>query len=85
MKMFSKEGQILVDVTELHREGDNIVMKGKLMNAYSMNIYVRPEEVWRMLKLVSWRIILYVPLMLMKGWRRVRREKKANKASNAAM
>lgn len=75
MKMYSKEGQILVDVTKMHREGNDIVMKAKLMNAYSMNIYLRPEEVWRMLKLLSWSIILYAPAMLIKGWRRVRKEK----------
>ncbi len=76
MKMYSREGQTLVDVTEMRREGDNIIMKGKLMNAYCMNIYVRPEEVWRMLSLLSWSIISYAPVMLIKGWRRVRSEKK---------
>jgi hypothetical protein len=69
VKMFSKEGQILIDAKSLRREGDNLVMKGKLMDAYTMSIYLKPEEIWSMLDLLSWSVIRYLPVMLLRGWR----------------
>ena len=73
MKMYSKEGQTLIDVTLVRREGENLIMKGKLMNAYSMAIYLRPEDAWKALSLLSFRVIAYAPLMLLKGWRRTQK------------
>jgi hypothetical protein len=75
MKMYSKEGQTLIDVKDLRREGDDLVMKGKLMEAYTMSIYLRPEEIWSTLKLLSWEVFLYLPAMFCKGWRRARKNK----------
>jgi hypothetical protein len=40
--MYSREGQEMVDVKKIGREGENLVMKAKLMGAYSMNIYLSP-------------------------------------------
>lgn len=69
MKMYSKEGQVLIDVSsKLTREGDDLIMKGKLMNAYSMPIVVRPEEAWALLSILPFKIMCYLPLFMFKGW-----------------
>jgi len=31
MKMYSKEGNVMMDTRSLRREGDNLIMKGKMM------------------------------------------------------
>jgi hypothetical protein len=77
MKMYSKEGQTLIDVTTVNREGENLTMKGKLMNAYSMTIYLRPEDAWKALGLLSWGVIRYLPFMLLKGRSKARKNGKA--------
>ena len=70
MKMYSKEGSVLMETVWIRREGDILVMKGKMMEAIPSLIYVRPEEIWRGRKLLSWSILLYMPVLLFKGfWR----------------
>jgi hypothetical protein len=69
MKMYSKEGQEMVDMKKLERDGADLVITAKLMGAYSMKIYLKPEEVRAGLKLLSWRVIRYMPLMLIRGFR----------------
>ena len=73
--MHSKEGQVLVDVSRLWREGEDLVMRGKLMGAYSMNIHLKPEEAWSALKLLTWAVIRSMPGYMLKGWRKSRKRK----------
>ena len=67
MKMYSKEGQCMVDVTKMEVVGDSIAMNCKLMGAYSMKVYLRPEEFREALKLVNWDLIKSVPEILITG------------------
>ncbi|SPD73764.1 conserved hypothetical protein [uncultured Desulfobacterium sp.] len=68
MKMYSKEGAVMMDAQSLRREGDNLIMKGKIMEAMSMSIYLKPEDIWEARKLLSWSIIWYLPVIIIKGW-----------------
>ena len=67
MKMVSKEGQTMVDVTKVYPDNGNIVMVCKLMGAYSMKIYLKPEELRKAIGLVNWDLIKELPDMLVKG------------------
>lgn len=67
MKMVSKEGQTMVDVTKVYPDNGNIVMVCKLMGAYSMKIYLKPEELRKAIALVNWDLIKELPDMLVKG------------------
>lgn len=67
MKMVSKEGQTMVDVTKVYPDNGNIVMVCKLMGAYSMKIYLKPEELRKAISLVNWDLIKELPDMLVKG------------------
>jgi hypothetical protein len=70
MKMFTKEGIEMMDVKSIDRDGENLVMKGKMMGSMNTAIYLRPEDVWQALRLLSFRILLSLPLTLVKGcWR----------------
>lgn len=57
----------MVDMKKLERDGEDLVITAKLMGAYSMKIYLKPEEARAGLKLLSWRVIRYIPLMLIRG------------------
>ena len=76
MKMYSKEGNIMMDTRSLRREGDNLIMKGKMMDAMLMSIYLKPEDVWEAKSLLSWSVIWYMPIIIVKGWWRSRKKKK---------
>lgn len=67
MKMYSKDGQCMVDVRKLERIGDDIVMTARLMGAYSMKIYLRPEEMREALKLLEWDVVSAIPELFIKG------------------
>jgi hypothetical protein len=67
MKMFSKDGVEMMDVKSIAREGDVLVMKGKMMGAMIMTIHVRPEDLWQSVKLMSFSTICYLPVLLIKG------------------
>jgi hypothetical protein len=76
MKMYSKEGNVMMDTKSLRREGDVLIMKGKMMEAMSMSIYLKPEDIWEGKKLLSWSIIWYMPVIIIKGWWRSMMKKK---------
>jgi len=68
MKMYSKDGVEMMVIYSLEKEGSDLVTKGKMLRSMPATIYIRPEEVWRGLKLLSWRVIFCLPKMLLKGF-----------------
>ncbi len=67
MKMFSQDGQCMVDVKKMEYVDGNIAMTAKLMGAYSMKIYLPPEQLRAALQLVDAELIKAVPDMLISG------------------
>ncbi len=79
MKMYSKEGNVMMDTRSLRREGDVLIMKGKMMEAMAMSIYLKPEDIWESKGLLSWSVIWYMPIIIVKGWWRSRKKNKEEK------
>ena len=79
MKMYSKEGNIMMDTRSLRRDGDVLIMKGKMMEAMSMSIFLKPEDIWAGKKLLTWSVIWYMPVILFKGWWRNMKKNKEGK------
>ncbi|MBS0349557.1 MAG: hypothetical protein JSR69_24205 [Proteobacteria bacterium] len=73
MKMFSREGVEMMEVKSIQRDGDNLVMKGKVMGSMSTVILIKPEDCWQAIKLLSWRTLLRMPLILFKGYWQAKR------------
>jgi hypothetical protein len=67
MKMYSKDGIEMMDLYSLEQIGDNLVVRGKLLRSMPATIYLRPEEVLKAIKLLTWRVVLYMPIILVKG------------------
>jgi hypothetical protein len=77
--MYSKDGIEMMDVASIARDGDNLLMKGKMMGSMYAAIYMRPEDIWQSLGLLSFSVVLYLPVMLLKGmWRSFRSRRSTN-------
>ena len=74
MKMFDMHGNVLMEASSLERRGDDLVMKGKMMGTMPATIYIKPEEIWSAKGLLSWSVIWYFPIIVIKGWWRGRKE-----------
>ena len=57
----------MVNVTKMEIIGDDIAMNCKLMGAYSMKVYLHPEEFREALKLINYDLIKAIPEILIKG------------------
>jgi hypothetical protein len=75
MKLMSKDGVEMMDIRSLEREGDVLVMKGKVMRSMPVTIHLRPEDLWQAFSLFSWPLLLRLPMLLFKGFRLSRRAK----------
>mgnify|MGYP001115490263 CR=1 FL=1 len=73
MKMYDMHGNVMMETSSLERRGDDLLMKGKMMGTMPATIYIKPEEIWRARKLLSWSVIWYLPILVVKGWWRGRK------------
>lgn len=67
MQMFSKDGQTMVDVKRMFVKNGQIAMTAKLMGAYSMTIFLPPEELRASLPLITYELVKAIPDMLVTG------------------
>ena len=64
-KMFSREGQPMLEVQSLTFDQKGLGIKGKLMGTMPSTIYLRPEELWKLLALVPIQIVWQVLRILL--------------------
>lgn len=76
MKMYSKEGVEMLETMSMTRDGDNLVIKGRMMGAMVTSIYLKPKDLWQSLGLLSFSTMAYLPVMLVKGYFANKKEKK---------
>ena len=67
MQMYSPDGNVMIEAISLKKEGRDLVMKAKVMNTLLSNVYIRPEEVWKGKSLLSFSVLLYLPVLVFKG------------------
>lgn len=64
MKIYSQDGSELMDVTAIERDGNQLVVKGKIFQSMPMTARLRPEEARKGMKLMSfstWLFLLTIP------------------------
>jgi hypothetical protein len=60
----------MMDLYSLEKIEDNLVIRGKLLQSMTATIYLRPEEILKALKLLTWPVVLGMPVIIVKGlWR----------------
>ncbi len=67
MKMYSKDGIEMMDVKSISLDGDNLVVKGKMMGTMATTIILKPKDTWESLHLFSLGTIFAMPKILFKG------------------
>lgn len=67
MKMFNKDGIEMMDVKAFDLDGENLVMKGKMMGSMNTVIYIKPEDIAAAVSLMPWRVIVRLPVIFLKG------------------
>ncbi len=75
MKMYSKDGIEMMDVKSIDLDGDNLVVKGKMMGTMAATIILKPKDTWETLRLFSWATVLAIPRILFKGMLAARKAK----------
>ena len=60
MKLYSADKSELMDVSSIERDGDDLVIKGKVFAAMPMAARLRPEEAKKALKLVDLKTALFI-------------------------
>jgi hypothetical protein len=60
MKLQSTDGSELMTVTALERDGNTLVIKGKVFGAMPMNARLSPQAARAALKLLSPRLVLFL-------------------------
>ena len=69
MKIFGPDNQELIAISAIERDGAELVLRGKILGTLPMSARIRPEEARRGLKLLDWRMVMFV---LSLPWRRGR-------------
>lgn len=60
MKIFSKDKSELMEVQSLERDGNALIIKGKVFGTMPMQARLTPEEAREGLKLLNFKLILFL-------------------------
>lgn len=60
MKLYSPDKSELMDVKSIERDGDDLVIKGKVFGAMPMTARLRPVEAKKALKLIDLKTALFI-------------------------
>jgi hypothetical protein len=60
MKIFDATNRELMAIRAIERDGNDLVIKGKIFGAMPMTARVRPEEARQVLRLLNWRLVLFL-------------------------
>lgn len=69
MKLYGPDNREMMQVSSIERQGDELVLKGKVFGAMPMTAKLRPEELRAALKLVDFRTLLFVLSMVFRRGR----------------
>jgi hypothetical protein len=67
MKLYGPDNKELMTVTAIQRDGNELVVKGKIFGTMPMTAKLRPAEVRRGLKLLGFKNALFAFTMLFRG------------------
>ena len=67
MKIYGQDNSELMQVTSLEREGDKLVMKGKVFGSMPMTAKLTPQEARNALKLLNFRLAVFLLTFLFRN------------------
>ena len=69
MKIFGADNKELLAISTIERQGQDLVLRGKIFGTLPMTARIRPEEARRGLRMLNWRTVLFLFSL---PWRRGR-------------
>jgi hypothetical protein len=60
MKLYSPDKSELMDVSSIERDGEDLVIKGKVFGAMPMTARLRPAEAKKALKLIDLKTAMFI-------------------------
>lgn len=66
-RIFADDGNVLMETSRIYREGECIVIRGKILGSMSIKAFLRPGQIWNIFSLITPSVILYLPLIILKG------------------
>ena len=67
MKLFTPDGEELMNVSTLEQEGNVLLIKGKIMGHMPMKAHLRPEEARGLFKIANWRTLFFLLTLLFRS------------------
>ena len=71
MELKTLEGDLLMSVSELKRDGDNLVIEGRIMEAIPIRAVLSPGQARSAFSLLSFKTVLFLLVMLFKSDKQV--------------
>jgi hypothetical protein len=69
MKLKSADGSELMQVSALERDGDMLVIRGKIMGAMPMTAKLSPSEFRKAVRLLTPKLVFFLLSFPFRGWR----------------
>jgi len=60
MKIYSQDGSELMDIQSLSRDGNKLVVRGKVFESMPMTAKISPSDARKGLKLLNFRLVLFL-------------------------
>jgi len=60
MKVYTPDKNELMDIAWIRRDGDNLIVSGKIMGSMPMKAVIRPQDARQGLKLLDFKTILFL-------------------------
>ena len=67
MKLYAPDNSVLMEISALERKGNDLVVKGKVFGSMPMTAKLRPEEARKGLKLLGFRLTLFLLTFLFRS------------------
>ena len=60
MQLHSNDGSVLMEISALERDGNELVVKAKVLGTMPMTARLTPQQCRRGLKLLNWKLALFL-------------------------
>lgn len=67
MKLLNLDNSVLMDVSTLKRDGDDLVIKGQILGSMPITAKLTPEQARAALKMLDLKTMLFLASMLFRG------------------
>jgi len=67
MKLYAQDNSVLMEISAIERQGNNLVLKGKVFGSMPMTARLKPEEARKGLKLLGFKLVLFLVTFLFRS------------------